>query len=78
MTFEKGAQGYLHAHPHRQVTYVEQGRFEFTIGTATTTMSAGDCWFVPPGVIHGAVAIDGGVLIDVFTPAREEFLPAAG
>jgi quercetin dioxygenase-like cupin family protein len=74
VTFEQGAEGYLHAHPHRQVTYVERGRFEFTLGETRTTVSAGDCWFVPPGVLHGAVAIEGGVLIDVFTPAREEFL----
>jgi quercetin dioxygenase-like cupin family protein len=39
-------------------------------------MAAGDCWFVPPGVRHGAKAIEGGSLIDVFTPARLDFLPA--
>lgn len=76
VTFAKGAVGYMHSHPHRQVTYVESGRFEFTLGEATTTMTAGDCWFVPPGVVHGAVATEAGVLIDVFTPARQEFLTA--
>jgi quercetin dioxygenase-like cupin family protein len=74
VTFEKGAVGYLHSHPHRQVTFVERGRFEFTLGDATTTVAAGDCWFVPPGVVHGARAIEDGVLIDVFAPARSEFL----
>jgi quercetin dioxygenase-like cupin family protein len=74
VTFEKGAAGYLHSHPHRQVTYVERGRFEFTLGEVSTTMTAGDCWLVPPGVAHGAVAIEAGSLIDVFTPARTEFL----
>jgi quercetin dioxygenase-like cupin family protein len=74
VTFEKGAVGYLHAHPHRQVTYVASGRFEFTLGSSTTTMTAGDCWFVPPGVEHGATAVEPGVLIDVFTPARAEFV----
>jgi quercetin dioxygenase-like cupin family protein len=74
VTFEEGAVGYLHSHPHRQVTYVERGRFQFTLNGTTTTVSAGDCWFVPPGVAHGATALEPGVLIDVFTPAREEFL----
>jgi quercetin dioxygenase-like cupin family protein len=37
-------------------------------------MRAGDCWFVPPGALHGVVAIEGGALIDVFTPARADFL----
>jgi quercetin dioxygenase-like cupin family protein len=40
-------------------------------------MAAGDCWFVPPDARHGAKAIEGGALIDVFTPARLDFLPAA-
>jgi quercetin dioxygenase-like cupin family protein len=39
-----------------------------------TEVAAGDCWFVPPGVPHGAVAIEAGSLIDVFTPARAEFI----
>jgi quercetin dioxygenase-like cupin family protein len=77
VTFEKGAVGYLHSHPHRQVTYVERGRFEFVLNGTTSTLEAGDCWFVPPGVPHGATAVEPGVLIDVFTPARAEFLQSS-
>jgi quercetin dioxygenase-like cupin family protein len=76
VTFEQGAVGYIHAHPHRQVTYVERGRFRFTLGEQDTEVAAGDCWFVPPNVRHGAVAIEAGSLIDVFTPARADFLGA--
>jgi quercetin dioxygenase-like cupin family protein len=75
VTFAEGAEGYVHSHPHRQVTYVERGRFRFTLGGQVTEVAAGDCWFVPPGVPHGAVALEAGSLIDVFTPARAEFLP---
>jgi quercetin dioxygenase-like cupin family protein len=75
VTFAEGAVGYVHAHPHRQVTYVERGRFRFTLHGSETDLSAGDCWFVPPGVPHGAVALEEGALIDVFTPARSDFLP---
>jgi len=76
VTFERGAVGYVHSHPHRQVTFVERGRFEFVLDGATTTMSAGDCWFVAPGAAHGATALEAGALIDVFTPARLDFLEA--
>jgi quercetin dioxygenase-like cupin family protein len=75
VTFEQGAIGSIHSHPHRQVTYVERGRFEFTIDGATTTISEGDCCFVPPNARHGAKALGAGALIDVFTPARMDFLP---
>jgi quercetin dioxygenase-like cupin family protein len=73
--FTKGSVGALHHHPHRQVTYVAEGRFSVTIGEDTRTLSPGDSFFVPPGTEHGVVAEDDGILIDVFTPAREDFLP---
>ncbi len=75
VTFVEGAVGSMHSHPHRQVTYVERGRFRFTLNGHETEVVAGDSWFVPPGVPHGAVALAAGSLIDVFTPARADFLP---
>ncbi len=74
VTFEKGAVGSVHSHPHRQVTFVENGRFDFTLDGTTTRLSAGDSVFVPPDLPHGAVAIEAGSLIDVFAPARADFL----
>jgi quercetin dioxygenase-like cupin family protein len=74
VTFETGAVGYVHAHPHRQVTFVESGRFDFTVDGVTTRLLAGDSVFVPPGAPHGVVAIEAGALIDVFAPARIDFL----
>jgi quercetin dioxygenase-like cupin family protein len=74
VTFERGAVGYVHSHPHRQVTYVESGRFAFELDGVVTEMTPGDCWFVPPAARHGATALEGGSLIDVFTPARLDFL----
>jgi quercetin dioxygenase-like cupin family protein len=74
VTFAQGAVGYIHSHPHRQVTYVERGRFAFVLDGTVTEVAQGDCWFVPSGVRHGATAIEAGSLIDVFTPARADFL----
>ena len=34
-TFETGAQGALHSHPHTQITYVVSGAFAFTIDGET-------------------------------------------
>ena len=77
VTFAQGAVGYIHSHPHRQVTYVEHGRFAFVLDGTVTEVAQGDGWFVPPGVRHGATAIEAGALIDVFTPARADFLARA-
>ena len=72
--FVKGAIGTLHHHIHRQVSYVESGSFEVTIDGKTTTLQKGDCFFVSPDLLHGVVALEEGTLIDIFTPAREDFL----
>ena len=72
--FEAGSQGYVHNHFHSQVTYVESGEFEVTVGRETRTLVAGDCFFMEPNIDHGAVCTKSGVLIDVFSPRREDFL----
>lgn len=73
--FEKGAVGVLHEHPHVQVTYVESGVFEMTIGNEKKIIRKGDGYYVPPHVIHGCVCLEPGLLVDVFSPLREDFLP---
>jgi quercetin dioxygenase-like cupin family protein len=72
--FAEGAVGYTHAHPHSQIAYVESGVFDFTIGEETRTLKTGDCAYVPPDMQHGAVCREAGVLLDIFSPAREDFL----
>ena len=72
--FEKGAVGSLHQHFHSQATYVESGVFELTIGDQKKILNKGDGYYVPPHVIHGCICIEPGLLIDVFSPLREDFL----
>ena len=72
--FEKGAIGTLHHHVHRQVSYIESGLFEVTIDGEKKILKQNDSFFVAPGLIHGVIALEKGVLIDVFTPARKDFL----
>ena len=72
--FLQGAIGSAHQHPHRQATLVESGRFEVAIGGEVRVLAAGDGFIVPPHVVHGVMALEAGVLVDVFTPARADFL----
>jgi quercetin dioxygenase-like cupin family protein len=76
--FEAGAVGAVHHHPHRQATYVESGCFRVELDGRVRVLRAGDGFFVPPEVEHGVVALEPGVLVDVFTPAREDFLNRDG
>jgi len=72
--FETGAIGQMHKHYHSQVTYVESGEFEMTIGDKVKTLVGGDSFYILPHVMHGCVCTKPGILIDVFSPAREDFL----
>ena len=72
--FEKGGIGPMHQHHHSQVTYVISGQFDLTIGEETRRMKGGDAFYIPPNVMHGAICIEKGVLIDVFSPIREDFM----
>jgi quercetin dioxygenase-like cupin family protein len=72
--FEKGALGAVHKHYHVQVSYVESGEFEITIGDEKKTLNAGDGFHVPSDTLHGCLCLEAGVLIDVFSPHRGDFL----
>lgn len=73
-TFEKGAVGTLHSHPHTQITYVVSGSFSFTIDGVTKTVSKGDTMLKEDSVVHGCTCLEAGILLDIFTPMREDFV----
>ncbi len=73
--FKEGAIGYTHTHPHEQVSIVEKGRFEVTVDGKSQILEKGDAFTVTPGLEHGAVCLEEGILIDTFSPMREDFLP---
>ena len=73
-TFEKGAVGSLHHHPHTQITYIVSGSFEFTIDGVKKIVNAGDTMLKMNGVEHGCVCLEAGKLLDIFNPAREDFV----
>lgn len=67
-----------HDHPHEQLTLVESGRVRFQIGNEMRIAQAGDVLHFPSGCWHGATMLDEEVvLIDIFTPLREDFLTSA-
>ncbi|WP_258103284.1 cupin domain-containing protein [Marinoscillum sp. MHG1-6] len=72
--FEEGAIGRVHEHHHSQVTYVVKGKFELQVGNRKKVIGPGDGFYIPPHVDHGAVCLEPGELIDVFSPIREDFV----
>jgi unsaturated pyranuronate lyase len=74
-SFEAGAEGKPHSHPHEQVGVFTGGRFEATIDGVTNIAEPGDSYYVAPNVVHGVKCLETGSILDVFTPGREDFLP---
>lgn len=72
--FDKGAIGYVHEHFHSQTTYVVSGKFEVMINGEKKILEGGDGFYIEPDAPHGAVCLESGILIDVFSPMRAEFL----
>lgn len=70
----KHAEGALHSHPHIQSTYIESGRFRFSIDGVISEVGPGDSFVIPPNAIHGCICLEPGRLIDCFTPRRDDFL----
>ena len=69
----------VHSHPHEQITLVERGRVDFVVEGQRRTAQAGDVLVFPPNIQHGATMLDEEVvLVDIFSPLREDFLPPAG
>jgi quercetin dioxygenase-like cupin family protein len=71
---EPGWVGAAHSHPHEQMAYVVSGRLRVRAGAETFEVGAGDSFVIRGGVEHQASAIEPSVVIDVFTPTREDYL----
>jgi quercetin dioxygenase-like cupin family protein len=64
-----------HSHVHEQMTLVMQGKVKFIVGSEERIVSAGDVLHFPSNFWHGATMLDEEVvLIDIFSPIREDFL----
>ena len=76
--FEKGALGSPHEHFHTQATYCVSGKFEFEIDGVKQVVSGGDGVYIEPNLLHSARCLEAGMLIDSFSPVREDFLSGGG
>ena len=72
--FDEGSVGAIHTHPHVQISYVLEGKFEAEIGGEKRIITVGDTYYTAPDVAHGVVCLEKGRLLDVFTPERKDFL----
>jgi unsaturated pyranuronate lyase len=70
----KGWVGRVHSHPHDQVVYVVRGHLKVTCQGKTFEIRSGDSFVVRGDVEHGASALEDSLVVDVFTPCREDYI----
>lgn len=70
----KGWVGTLHKHQHEQIVYVVRGHLSVSCEGKSFEIRTGDTFVVRGGVEHGASALEDSVVVDVFTPWREDYL----
>ena len=77
MNYVKGNFATLHTHPHEQCGYVISGEYHLIVDgeeKIDVIMHAGDTYAIPGNTPHSFEVIEGGEVVDVFTPHREDYL----
>ena len=65
-----------HSHPHEQTGYLVTGHIRLTIADQHFDALPGASWCIPPNAPHGAEILEDTVAIEIFSPIREDYLPA--
>ena len=63
-----------HSHPHDQAGYVVSGRVRITVDGNSLELGPGDSYCAPSGAPHSARALEATVVVDTFSPPREDYL----
>jgi quercetin dioxygenase-like cupin family protein len=64
-----------HKHPHEQTGYLVSGQLEFLVNGERISADPGDSWNIAGDVEHSATAVVDSVVVEVFSPVREDYLP---
>lgn len=77
MNYVKGNFADLHTHPHEQCGYVISGKYRLIVECderIDVIMHPGDTYAIPGDTPHSFEVLEGGEVVDVFTPHREDYL----
>ena len=64
-----------HSHPHEQTGIMISGKHRFKVEAEIFDAQGGDSWCIPGKVEHSAEALEDSVVVEVFSPVREDYLP---
>jgi quercetin dioxygenase-like cupin family protein len=62
-----------HRHINEQCSFAIEGKFELTVNDAPQVLEPGLFAIIPPNIWHSGIAVTDCRLIDIFSPAREDY-----
>ena len=71
----KGSAIPAHSHPHEQTGFLVSGKLQFNVDGEVMDAEPGDAWCLPGNVEHSAEALEDSIIVEVFSPVREDYLP---
>ena len=71
--FMKGREVVAHSHPHEQAGYCLQGHLSITIDGVLHEIEPHDSYVIPGGASHSFRALEDSILVEMFSPPREEY-----
>ena len=73
VTLDEGVVVPVHSHPNEQITYIVEGRLSMEVEGQTHVLGPGDSLLLPGDVKHGATATERTLVVDTFSPPREDY-----
>jgi quercetin dioxygenase-like cupin family protein len=64
----------MHRHANEQISMVERGVLRFVVAGQERTLRAGDVLYIPPDAPHMVEALEDSLAVDLFSPAREDWI----
>ncbi len=65
-----------HSHPNEQVSMIERGALMFTMDGKEHVVKTGEVMHIAPNLVHSAQAVEDCVMVEIFSPRREDWLDA--
>ena len=70
----KGGVHQLHSRPYEQSGYLIPGKTRLTVESQRYDVEPGDSWCIPADVKHAMEILEDAVIVEIFSPVREEYL----
>jgi quercetin dioxygenase-like cupin family protein len=75
---EKGVEIPGHSHPQDQAGYVVSGKIRVSVEGESSDLGPGDSYSASSGAVHSAIALERSVVVDTFSPPREDYRTSSG